>query len=105
MFVPVDTSQIGFTAADAPHQVLDFDSRQPKADRNGQPIYAVRLFADQLGAVITVKVAGEPAGISRGSHVEVTGLHAITWELNGRNGLAFRAERIEPAAVSRRAAS
>jgi hypothetical protein len=106
MFLPIDTSQMSFTAADEPRQVLDFESREPKADRNGQPIYALRVFADLLGAVITVKFAGEAAGVGRGSEVSVTGLTAIWWEIDGRNGLAFRAERVEAApASSRRVAS
>jgi hypothetical protein len=105
MFLPIDTAAMSFTAADAPRPVLNFEDRTPKATKNGEPIYAVRLFADVLGEVINVKVIGEPTGITRGAGLAVTGLTAITWEMDGRKGLSFRADRIDAVASSRRAAS
>jgi hypothetical protein len=106
VFLPIDTSGMSFTAAAAPRQVLDFETKAPRATSNGEPIYAVRVFADLLGDVIAVKVAGEPAGVGRGTQLTITGLTAISWELEGRKGLSFRAEHIEPAASAvRRAAS
>jgi hypothetical protein len=105
MFLPLDTSAMSFTAADVPRQVLNFGDQTPRATKNGEPIWSVRLFADVLGEVITVKVVGQPEGIARGTDLNVTGLTAITWEMEGRKGLSFRADRIEPAPSSRRAAS
>jgi hypothetical protein len=104
-FLPIDTSQMSFRAADEPRPVLDFNDRTPRATKHGEPIYSVRMYADELGRVISVKVAGEPEGIGRKTDLTVTGLTAIFWETDERKGLSFRAERIEPIAVARRAAS
>jgi hypothetical protein len=104
-FLPIDTSQMSFRAADVPRPVLDFNDRTPRATRNGEPIYSVRVFADELGRVITVKVVGEPTGIARKTDVVVAGLTAIFWETEDRKGLSFRADRIEPVVARHRAAS
>jgi hypothetical protein len=40
---------------------------------------------------------GEPKGISTGQPLKVEGLSAQTWEIDGRHGISFRAERLEPA--------
>jgi hypothetical protein len=104
-YLPIDTSQMSFRAADQPRPVLDFNDRTPRATKNGEPIYALRMYADELARVITVQVVGEPEGIQRKTDVVVTGLTAIFWETDNRKGLSFRAERIEPIAAARRAAS
>jgi hypothetical protein len=85
--------------------VLDFQTKQPKADSNGEPLYAVQLVAMQpAGAdVITVKVPGQPT-ISVGAPVRVVGLIGLPWENNGRSGVAFRATRIEAVSQSGKAA-
>jgi hypothetical protein len=83
----------------APEPVVDFTTRQPKADANGQPLFTVQvaaMYADQ-GEVLAVKVAGEPAGITAGMAVEVAGLVAQPWELGDRSGISYRAASIRPA--------
>jgi hypothetical protein len=97
VYLPLATSAMTLTAADTQRPLLDFEHRTPKADKNGKPIYALCLFAHQLGAVMTVKVAGEPTGIERGTPLTITSLTAISWEMDGREGPSFRAERIEAA--------
>ena len=44
---------------------------------------------------ITVKVAGEPKGLSEFTMVKVTNLIATTWEVGANHGVSFRADRIE----------
>jgi len=82
-----------------PEPVVDFTTRQPKADPNGQPLYTVQvaaMYADQ-GEVLAVKVAGPPSGISPGQAVEIAGLVAQPWELGDRSGVSYRAASVRPA--------
>ena len=100
MKLPVDTSSIAFLCALAPQPVLDFETKQPRADENGEPLYVVQLVALAEGAaeILAVKVAGMPGpGIRQGHPVKVVGLVAQPWTMADRSGVAFRAARIEPA--------
>ncbi len=100
MKLPIDTSAIAFLCALAPEPVVDFETRRPKADENGEPLYVIQLLAmgDGSADLIAVKVPGVPASsIRQGAPVKVTGLVAQPWAMNDRAGVAFRAARIEPA--------
>jgi hypothetical protein len=100
MKLPVDTSAIAFLCAVEAEPVVDFETRRPKADENGEPLYVVQLIAMTDGAaeIIAVKVPGLPsAGIRQGHPVKVSGLVAQPWTMQDRSGVAFRAARIEPA--------
>lgn len=79
----------------------DFDTKRQKADENGEPLFSVQLvaLADGGAEILTVKVAGEPKGLHQGVPVKVTGLVATTWTMGDRNGIAFKATRIEPASA------
>lgn len=104
MQIPVDVSQLNFIAAGPPEAVLDYNSKQQRADADGQPLYTVRLvWLDPDGAsVVKVRVAGSPKGVDQGVTVKLTGLVAYTWEMADdkdparmRKGMSYRAERIE----------
>jgi hypothetical protein len=97
MKLPVDTSAIAFLCALEPQPVLDFETRQPRADGNGEPLYVVQLIALGEAEILAVKVPGLPSGIRQGHPVKVSGLVAQPWTMNDRSGVAFRAARIEPA--------
>jgi hypothetical protein len=99
MKLPVDTSSIAFLCALEPQPDLDFETRRPRADENGEPLYVVQLIALAEGAakILAVKVPGLPSGIRQGHPVKVHGLVAQPWTMNDRSGVAFRAARIEPA--------
>src|SRR5919112_3152010 len=100
MKLPVDTSAIAFLCALEPQPVLAFDTKQQRADENGEPLYVVQLIALAEGEaeILAVKVPGQPsASIRQGHPVKVTGLVAQPWTMNDRAGVAFRAARIEPA--------
>lgn len=100
MKLPIDTSAMTFLCAVAPEPVRDFDTKRPKADENGEPIYSVQLVAlvDDGAELLTVKVAGLPKGLSQGTAVKVSGLVASPWSMGERSGISFRANRIEPVA-------
>jgi hypothetical protein len=96
--LPVDTSAITLVAMAPPEPVVDFATRAPKADASGLPLYTVQvaaMFQDQ-GEVLAVKVAGEPAGITAGLPVQISGLVAQPWELGDRSGISYRATSIRP---------
>ena len=62
MKLPVDTSAIAFVCALAPEPVVDFETRRPKADENGEPLYVIQLLAmgDGSADLLAVKVPGVP---------------------------------------------
>jgi hypothetical protein len=96
--LPVDTSAIAFLCALEPQPLLDFQSKQQRADGNGEPLYVVQLIALGEGEaeILAVKVPGMPSGLRQGHPVKVTGLVAQPWSMNDRAGVAFRAVRVEP---------
>lgn len=106
MKLPIDTTGMTFLAAGPPEPVLDFESKSPKVDEKGAPLHSVQVVAlnDGGAEVISVKVAGQPKGVSQGSAVKITGLVATPWTMGDRSGVAFRAEQIESASSSRSAA-
>jgi hypothetical protein len=100
MKLPVDTSAIAFLCAVEAEPVVHFETKRPRADENGEPLYMVQLIAMTDGAaeIIAVKVPGQPsASIRQGHPVRVHGLVAQPWTMADRSGVAFRATRIEPA--------
>jgi hypothetical protein len=106
MKLPVDTSAIAFLCALEPQPVLAFDTKQPRADENGEPLYLVQLIALAEGEaeILSVKVPGLPSqAIRQGHPVKVHGLVAQPWSMNDRAGVAFRAARIEPVVTQAKA--
>ena len=100
MKLPVDTSAIAFLCAVEAEPVVDFETKRPRADENGEPLYLVQLIAltDGAAEILAVKVPGLPSqGIRQGHPVKVHGLVAQPWTMADRSGVAFRAARIEPA--------
>ena len=97
MRLPIDTQTVKFAAAGPAEPVLDYETRAPKLDENGTALFNVPLFAAGSGVKdsITVKVSGEPKGLSEFTPVKVTNLIATTWEVGTNHGVSFRAERIE----------
>jgi hypothetical protein len=99
MKLAVDTSAIAFLCAVEAEPVVDFETKRPRADENGEPLYLVQLIAMTDGAaeILAVKVSGLPTGLRQGHPVKVSGLVAQPWTMADRSGVAFRATRIEPA--------
>lgn len=101
MRIPVETTGMVLIAG-AIEPVVNRDTGEVKADRDsGKPMYLVYVMAISAGAAkpeqFGIRVAGEPAGIGVGAVVRVRGLVAVTWEMEDRHGLSFRADAIEPA--------
>jgi hypothetical protein len=87
--LPIDTSAIAFLCALAPEPVVDFETKRPRADENGEPLYTVQLLVmgEDSADLIAVKVPGVPsAGIRQGAPVKVSGLVAQPWfQSSGRD--------------------
>jgi hypothetical protein len=104
--LPVDTSAIAFLCAMPPEPVVDFETKRPRADENGEPLYVIQLLAmgDGSADLLAVKVPGTPSqAIRQGHPVKVHGLVAQPWSMNDRAGVAFRAARVEPVVVQAKA--
>jgi hypothetical protein len=105
MRLVIDTTGMTFTVGSDFEPVVDFDTKQPKRDRDtGLPLSQVQLicfYPDPAGRprseIITVKLV-DPTPVPAGTPVRVTELVANPWANNGRNGVAFRASAIEPLA-------
>jgi hypothetical protein len=97
MRLPIDTGAVRFVSAEPPEQALDYDTKQPLADAEGNLVFRVHLFAVGAGArdSITVKVAGEPKGLGEFTPVKVTDLVASTWTMGERTGVSFKAAKVE----------
>ena len=105
MRLPVDTSAIAFLCALEPQPLLNFQSKEQRADENGEPLYVVQLIALGEGEaeILAVKVPGLPSGLRQGHPVMVTGLVAQPWTMNDRSRVAFRAARVEPVVAQAKA--
>jgi hypothetical protein len=98
MRLPINDQHLSFIAVGLPEAVVDFDSKRPRTDSDGRPIFALSVVAlgNEGADILTVKVAGQPKGIAQGAPVRVAGLVATTWQMGDRHGMSFRADSIEP---------
>ncbi len=97
MKLEIRTERAQFLVSKGPEPRADGEGRQ-KADRGtGELLYATELVAmDETGAeVVRVTTAGAPK-IATGQWVTVIGLVATPWQMDGRSGVAFRAQAINP---------
>ncbi len=96
MKLTVDTTGITFLLVRDAVPVRDWDTKQAKADRDGVPLFSVQLVAMVPGdaEIITVKVAGQPEGLTVNGPVTVEGLTVQPWTMGERSGVAFRAEAV-----------
>jgi hypothetical protein len=78
----------------------------PRLDENGEVLWRVQVVAmgDGEADIIRVVVAGDP-GVKQAEMVRVDGLTAQAWEMDGRNGMAFRATAIHSMSTRQKAAA
>lgn len=103
----LDTSQVKFTVSKDPEPKLDNQTGAQKHDRQtNAPLNVTELVAREQGSgaeVIKVTTAGQPPMVTEDQQVICQRLQALPWAQNGRNGVAFRAESIEPVQVGKSA--
>jgi hypothetical protein len=95
-----------FTVTRAAEPKTEFGSGQQKMNRaSKQPEWVVEVLAmdSERGEVIRVTVTGDQPKVSQGQPIRFEELEAIPWANNGRNGVAYRAVAIHPAAQARAA--
>jgi hypothetical protein len=99
MRLPIDTSAMTFMCASEPAPVLDFETKQQKADENGQALFATQVvvLADGGAQVVSLKTPGRP-DVQPGQMLAARELVAIPWEIGDRNGIAFRASALDATA-------
>lgn len=102
--LPIDTTRLQFLAV-APAEPLQQyeagkprESWAPRTDSNGELLWRVQLVAlgEADAEIIRVVVPGDP-GVGQGEMVQVEGLTAQPWEMEGRSGMAFRCLAIRSA--------
>ena len=114
MRLPIDTSRLQFLVAVPAEQLFQYEEGKPRhawaprTDVNGEILWRVQLVALGEGEadIIRVSVAGDPK-LSQGELVRVDGMTAQAWEMEGRSGMAFRANAIRamnPRATGEKAA-
>jgi len=95
-----------FTVTRAAEPKTEFGSGQQKMNRPSKlPEWVVEVLAmdSERGEVIRVTVTGDQPKVSQGQPIRFEELEAIPWANNGRDGVAYRAAAIHPAAQNRAA--
>ena len=97
MQLEIRTEGVDFVVSRAPLPKNDNDGRQKTDRETGELLHVTELVAmDETGAeVIKVTTAGQPR-VAKRQLVTVVKLVATPWNIDGRGGVAFRADSITP---------
>src|SRR5688500_6589138 len=101
MRLPIDTSRLKFLVVAPAEPLRQYEEGKPReawaprTDVNGEVLWRAQLVAlgDGEAEIIRVAVPGDP-NVSQGEMVRVEGMTAQAWEMEGRSGMAFRAQAI-----------
>jgi len=95
----VDTSRKQVTVSREPVEKTEQNGRQKQERGTGRLMWSTQVFVldDDGGEVIAITTAGEKPDVKVGQLVAVSGLEALPWATNGRNGVAFRALELKAA--------
>src|ERR1700755_516449 len=112
MRLPIDTSRLQFLVVSEAEQLKRFEEGKPRetwafrVDEHGEVLCRVQVVAlgDGEAEIIRVSVPGDP-GVKQGEMVRVEGMTAQAWEMDGRNGMAFRATAIRSITQREKAAA
>ncbi|MEY9941279.1 hypothetical protein [Streptacidiphilus sp. MAP5-3] len=97
--LPLDAGKLGAAMCVGIEQKTD-NTGAVKADPQGVPLWVVSVAVrpeGRRGALIEVSVSGEPEGLVVGGYVQLHNPEAFWWEIAGKAGLSFRADRVTPA--------
>lgn len=98
--LPLDAGKLGAALCVGVEIKTDPNTGAVKADPEGVPLWVVSVAVrpeGRKGALIEVSVSGEPVGLVVGGYVQLHNPEAFWWEIAGRAGLSFRADRVTPA--------
>ncbi|MBB6170724.1 hypothetical protein HNR23_000784 [Nocardiopsis mwathae] len=95
MRFPIDLSAVRVRVATPPEDDRDFETQQVKQNKDGRPMVRVSLMVlDGTEAdVIRVRAPG-PLELAPDDLVQVAGLRAQFWSMEGRSGLSFSADSV-----------
>lgn len=97
--LPLDPARLTTIVAGEAYAATD-QQGNPATAKDGTPqwVVPVLLTGDrQRPEMVRIKVAGaEAPKVTAGQTVKCHGLVAFVWELNGKHGVAYRADRFEP---------
>jgi hypothetical protein len=100
MRFPVDITKIQLVCGGEAEPSVVFDTGARRTNRNGEPLFQIRLMAggDELPIVITVRTPVEPKGLVFGTPVRAVGLTLVPWtsRTGGGGGVNYEADRLEP---------
>jgi hypothetical protein len=110
MRLPIDTSRLRFLVVAEAEPLKKFEDGKPReawaprVDDNGEILWRVQVVAlgDGEADIIRVVVPGDP-GVKQAEMVRVEGLTAQAWEMEGRNGMSFRAASIRSTSTREKA--
>ena len=94
------------TVTKAAEPRTEYGSGRQKMNRASKlPEWIVEVLSmdSERGEVIRVTVTGDQPKVSQGQQVRFEDMEAIPWANDGRNGVAYRAAAIHPAAQARAA--
>src|SRR3954465_7670928 len=105
MRLPIDTSRLKFLVVAPAEPLRQYEEGKPReawaprTDVNGEVLWRVQLVAlgDGEAEIIRVAVPGDPRA-GQGEMVSLDGLTAQAWELDGRSGMAVRAQAVRSVA-------
>ncbi len=102
MKLRVDVSEVTFLLVRDASPVVDFNTKQAKADEDGVPLWEVQVVALMPGEaeILKVRVPGRPEGLTVNGPVRLEGLTAQPWTMGDRHGVAFRAASVRDGAAA-----
>jgi hypothetical protein len=104
MLLPIDTTPLRFLLTGEPTAVLDYETRLPRTDSDGQPLLRVPVVVTGTGEkrapAVEVTVPGPVPQVELGSPIVFTGLALRTWSVRGndgreRSGTSLRADAMD----------
>jgi hypothetical protein len=101
--LPLDPARLTTIVAGEAYAATD-QQGNPVETKDGTPQWVVPVLITgerQRPEMVRIKTASpEAPKVAAGQTVKCHGLVAFVWELNGRHGVAYRADRIEPVRAS-----
>lgn len=97
--IPVDTGKLTTVVGGAIAPATTPDG-SPRTDRQGRALYNVPVIVlvdDGAADTMTVRIPGPVPQVAALTPVRIVGLIARPWQMEGRSGVSFSAEALQPA--------